>query len=297
MNRDDLVDLNAFLAVAEERSFTRAAARLGLAQSTLSHTVTRLEQRLGVRLLARTTRSVAPTEAGEALVRSLVPAFETIQRQLEEIGELRSKPAGTLRITAPTHAAQTILLPAALRIMARYPEIHIEISVDSGLRDIVEGRFDAGIRIGEQVAQDMVAIRIGPDLRMAVAGSPDYLRRHGIPQAPQDLAGHNCLNLRFTTSGGLYAWELERDGRELNVRVDGQFVCNDARLLVDAAVAGNGLAFVVEDHIAAHVASGALVRVMEDWCPPFPGYHLYYPSRRQVRPAFAILIEALRYRP
>ncbi|MDE8653125.1 LysR family transcriptional regulator [Novosphingobium album (ex Liu et al. 2023)] len=296
MQRDDLIDLNAFLAVAEERSFTRAAARLGLSQSALSHAIRRLEGRIGVRLLSRTTRSVSPTDAGESLLQSLVPALDQIDQQLAMLNELRERPAGTIRITAPAHAAQTVLWPAACRIMRRYPEIAIEISVDPALRDIVADRFDAGVRLGEQVARDMIAVRIGPDLRMAAVAAPAYLAGHGMPRTPQDLAAHRCVNLRMTTSGGLYAWELEQGTRSLNVRVEGQFISNDVRMVVGAAVAGLGLAFVPEDYVLAEIAAGTLVRVMEDWCPPFPGYHLYYPSRRQPRPAFALLIEELIHR-
>lgn len=296
MQRDDLVDLNAFLVVAEERSFTRAAARLGASQSALSHTIRRLESRLGVRLLARTTRSVAPTEAGERLVQALGPAFDQIDEQLSMLSELREKPAGTIRITAPEHATEAVLWPAVERLMADYPEIKVELSVDSGLRDIVADRFDAGVRLGEQVARDMIAVRIGPDLRMAAVAAPSYLEGRRPPRTPQDLAEHNCINLRFTTIGGLYAWELEQDGRELKVRVEGQFTSNAVQMVIRAARAGFGLAFLPEDYVAADLEKGVLLRVLEDWCPPFPGYHLYYPSRRQPTPAFALLIEALRFR-
>lgn len=294
MQRDDLIDLNAFIAIADARSFTRAAAKLGLSQSALSHRIRRLETRLGVRLLSRTTRSVAPTEAGKRLLAGLVPAFEQIADHLEFVGELRERPAGTIRLTVPVHAASTVVWPAALRLMRDYPEINVELSVDSGLRDIVAERFDAGVRLGEQVARDMIAVRIGPDLRMAAVASPDYLARHGVPRVPADLAEHTCINLRFTTGGGLYAWEFEKDGREVNVRVEGQFTTNTTEMMIRAAVAGMGLAFAPEDYVADDLASGRLVRVLADWCPPFPGYHLYYPSRRQPRPAFALLIEALR---
>jgi DNA-binding transcriptional LysR family regulator len=296
MQREDLIDLNAFIAIAEERSFTRAAARLGVSQSALSHAIRRLEARLGVRLLSRTTRSVSPTEEGERLLETLLPAFDQIEGKLALLGELRERPAGTIRITAPAHAARTVLWPAALRIMRDYPEVQIEISVDSGMRDIVADRFDAGVRLGEQVARDMIAVRIGPDLRMAAVAAPAYLAGHGVPMTPQDLATHRCLNLRMTTSGGLYAWEFEQPGRELNVRVEGPFAANDAALLASAAVEGLGIAFMLEDYMADDLAAGRLVRVLADWCPPFSGYHLYYPSRRQPKAAFALLIEALRYR-
>ncbi|RZF64458.1 LysR family transcriptional regulator [Sphingomonas populi] len=294
MRRDDLVDLNAFLAVAQERSFTRAAARLGVSQSALSHTVRRLETRLGVRLLSRTTRSVAPTEAGERLVAKLGPAFDEIEGQLSALGELRERPAGTIRITATQHSAETILWPAVHRLMTDYPEVKVEISVDSGLRDIVAERFDAGVRLSERVAADMIAVRIGPDLRMAAVASPDYFARHPAPTTPQDLATHVCINLRLSTLGDLYAWELDRDDQHLRLRVDGQFTSNDVPMILRAARAGFGIAFLPDQYVLADVASGRLVRVLEDWCPPFAGYHLYYPSRRQPTPAFALLLDLLR---
>lgn len=296
MRRDDLVDLNAFLAVAEERSFTRAAARLGVSQSALSHTVRRLETRLGVRLLSRTTRSVAPTEAGERLVAKLGPAFDEIEGQLSALGELRERPAGTIRLTATEHSAETVLWPVVSTLMRDYPEVKVEISVDSGLRDIVAERFDAGVRLSERVAADMIAVRIGPDLRMSAVASPDYFARRPPPQAPQDLAAHDCINLRLSTLGDLYAWELDREDQQLRVRVNGQFTSNDVRMILHAARAGFGIAFLPDQYMADDVAAGRLVRVLEDWCPPFAGYHLYYPSRRQPTPAFALLIERLRYR-
>jgi len=296
MRRDDLVDLNAFLAVAEERSFTRAAARLGVSQSALSHTVRRLETRLGVRLLSRTTRSVAPTEAGERLVAKLGPAFDEIEVQLSALGELRERPAGTIRLTATEHAAEAVLWPAVRSLMADYPDVKVEISVDSGLRDIVAERFDAGVRLSERVAADMIAVRIGPDLRMAAVASPDYFARKPAPQTPQELAAHDCINLRLSTLGDLYAWELDRAEQQLRVRVDGQFTSNDVRMIRHAACAGFGIAFLPDHYMTEDVAAGRLVRVLEDWCPPFAGYHLYYPSRRQPTPAFALLIERLRYR-
>ncbi|MES1974804.1 MAG: LysR family transcriptional regulator [Pseudomonadota bacterium] len=296
MLRDNLNDLLAFSAVARERSFTRAAARLGVSQSALSHSLRVLEERLGVRLLTRTTRSVAPTEAGERLLGTLGPALDDIDTALVALGELRDRPAGALRITAAEHAARTILWPAVEKLLPDYPDISVELSIDSGLADIVAERFDAGIRLGEQIAKDMIAVRVGPDLRMACVGAPSYLARHAAPVVPQDLAGHRCINLRFATQGGLYAWEFGKDGRELKVRVDGQLTFNDASFIVDAAVAGFGLAFLPEDYVTTALAAGRLVRVLDDWCPPFPGYHLYYPSRRQTSPAFALLLDALRYR-
>ncbi len=296
MHREDLLDLNAFMAVAEEKSFTRAAARLGTSQSALSHTMRRLETRLGVRLLTRTTRSVAPTIAGERLLATLVPALDTIGAELASLSDLRDTPAGTVRITTSEHAASTILWPALERFLPAYPDIHVELSIDSGLVDIVSGRFDAGVRLGEAIAKDMIATRIGPDLRMAVVGSPEYLARNPAPHTPQDLPAHRCINLRMLSSGGLYAWELEQDGREIKVRVDGQFTCNNTRMIVQAATAGLGLAYIMEDSVADHLADGRLVRVLEDWCVPFAGHHLYYPSRRQPSAAFTLLVEALRFR-
>jgi DNA-binding transcriptional LysR family regulator len=295
MRREELVDLNAFLAVAEEQSFTRAAAKLGTSQSSLSHTIRRLEARLGVRLLTRTTRSVAPTEAGERLLGTLKPAMDSIGTQLESLSQLRDRPAGTIRITASEHAATTTLWPRLKKLLPKYPDVHVELSIDSSFTDIVTGRFDAGVRLGEALAKDMIAVRIGPDLRMAVVGSPAYFKNRPVPRTPHDLAEHQCINLRFL-SGGLYAWDLEKDGREVRVRVDGQLVFNNVNLIVSAAIAGFGLCLVMEDHVHEHIAKRRLVRVLEDWCPPFPGYHLYFPSRREPSAAFALLVEALRYR-
>jgi DNA-binding transcriptional LysR family regulator len=296
MRREDLADLTVFLAVAEARSFTRAAAKLGSSQSALSHTIRRLEERLGVRLLTRTTRSVAPTEAGERLIETVRPAFDDIDARLAALGELRDKPAGTIRITTGENAAETILWPAIARLLPDYPDIKVELAVEQGLTDIVSGRFDAGVRLGEQVAKDMVAARIGPDLRMAVVGAPAYFATNPKPATPYDLADHDCINLRLATAGGLYAWEFGRDGRELNVRVEGRLAFNNVRMMLEAAMAGFGLACAPDDHIAPHVAEGRLIRVLEDWCPPFSGYHLYYPSRRQPSAAFTLLVETLRYR-
>jgi DNA-binding transcriptional LysR family regulator len=296
MQREDLVGLNAFLAVAEERNFTRAAARLGVSQSALSHTVRRLEERLGVRLLTRTTRSVAPTEAGQRLIGTLAPALDGIAAQLASLSELRDRPAGTLRITTSEHAAQTILWPALARLLPEHPNVHVEVSLDSGLRDIVAERFDAGVRLGEAIAKDMIATRIGPDLRMAIVGSPMYFASRPAPRSPQDLGDHECINLRLLTARAIYAWELEHDGREVRVRVDGQLTFNNTQMIAEAALAGFGLGFVMEDQVATHIAAGRLVRVMDDWCPTFAGYHLYYPSRRQPSAAFTLLLETLRYR-
>jgi DNA-binding transcriptional LysR family regulator len=296
MPRETMADLLAFLAVARERSFTRAAAQLGISPSALSHTIRKLEERLGVRLLTRTTRSVSTTEAGEQLLRTIGPHFDEIQREVEELSELRDKPAGTIRITSADHPAQTILWPALERLLPQYPDIHVEISVDDTLRDIAEDRFDAGVRLGEQVARDMIAVPIGPNVRMAVVGAPSYFDKHSRPRTPHDLAEHRCINLRLRTLGGVYAWEFEKGGRELKVRVEGQVVFNDERLILQAARADLGLAYVFRDSVEADVTDGSLIEVLSDWTPPFAGYHLYYPSRRQQSPAFAMLLEALRYR-
>jgi DNA-binding transcriptional LysR family regulator len=296
MARDLISDLSAFLAVARERSFTRAAAQLGVSPSALSHTMRALEERLGVRLLTRTTRSVSPTEAGERMLHRVGPHFEEIRRELEGLSELRDKPAGTIRITAGDHPAETILWPTLEDFLQKYPDIHVEISVDDALRDIVDERFDAGVRLGEQVAKDMIAVRIGPDVRMAVVGSPSYFELHPRPRTPDDLAEHQCINLRLRTLGGFYAWEFEKAKRALKVRVEGQLAFNDARLIIKAARAGMGLTYVFQDLVEADLSSGALVQVLSDWTPPFSGYHLYFPSRRQQSPALALLVEALRYR-
>jgi DNA-binding transcriptional LysR family regulator len=288
--------LLAFLAVARERSFTRAAAQLGVSQSALSHTIRGLETRLGLRLLTRTTRSVAPTEAGERLVRSIGPHLEDIDSELQALGALRDKPAGTIRITAAELPATEVLWPAMARFLPLYPDIKVEVVVDYGLTDIVAGRYDAGIRLGEQVAKDMIAVRIGPDLRMAVVGAPAYFAKRRRPRVPQDLTAHDCINMRFPTYGGLYVWEFEKNGRALKVRVDGQLVFNNSALRLKAVLAGFGLAYLMEDQAKPFISDGRLVRVLAEWCPPFSGHHLYYPSRRQASPAFALLVDALRYR-
>ena len=296
MPRENVNDLQAFLAVARERSFTRAAAKLGVSQSALSHTIRGLEARLGLRLLTRTTRSVAPTEAGERLQRNVGPRFEEIEAELDSLSELRDKPAGTIRITTGEHAADTILWPTLAKLLPKYPDIKVEINVELALTDIVTERYDAGIRFGEQVGKDMIAVRIAPDMRMVVVGAPSYFAKRPVPKKPQDLVGHSCITVRLPTYGGLYAWEFEKAGRELKVRVEGQLVFNRLTQIVTAALAGFGLAFVPEDLVESHVAKGRLQCVLEDWCTPFPGYHLYYPSRRQSSPAFALLVDALRYR-
>lgn len=296
MARENVNDLLAFLAVAKDRSFTKAAAKLGVSQSALSHTIRGLEERLGLRLLTRTTRSVAPTEAGERLVRSVGPRFEEIDAELAALSALREKPAGTIRISAGEHSAVTLLWPALAKLLPKYPDIKVEIIVDYGLTDIVAERYDAGVRLGEQVAKDMIAVRIGPDMRFAVVGAPSYFEKRSRPKKPQDLTAHHCINLRLPTYGGIFPWEFEKGGRELKVRVEGQFVFNNLALRMNAALAGSGLAYVPEDQIRDHVAKGRLIRVLADWCPAFSGYHLYYPSRRQASPAFALLVDTLRYR-
>ena len=294
MPQTRLDDLHAFLAVARERSFTRAAAQLGVSQSALSQTLQSLEARLGLRLLTRTTRSVATTEAGERLLHAVGPALDDIDSGLAALSALREKPAGTIRITAHDHAVQSVLWPALLRLLPEHPDIHVEIVIEYGLTDIVAGRYDAGIRAGETVAKDMIAVKIGPDLRTAVVGAPAYFATRATPRTPPELTAHRCINLRLPTLGGLYAWEFEKDGRELKVRVDGQLVCNGTAPMLEAALAGFGLAYLPEDTVAAHIAEGRLLRVLADWCPPYPGYRLYYPSRRQPTPAFALLADALR---
>ncbi len=294
MQRDDLADLYVFAAVASEGSFTRAAAQLGLSQSSLSRTVSKLEKRLGIRLLNRTTRHVGPTPAGERLLRTLAPALAEIDHELEAVRGLGEEPAGTIRITTPRHAARSILWPALEPFLRRHSEIQVELALESRFTDIVAERFDAGVRLGEAIAKDMVAVRISGPLRMVVVGAPGYLEERGTPKRPTDLSAHRCINLRFRSSGGLYAWELEKDGREVNVRVDGQVTFDDVEMAIRAAVGGFGLAFVMEDRVAPHVERGELVPVLDDWCPSFPGYHLYYPSQRQSSAAFRLLVEALR---
>jgi DNA-binding transcriptional LysR family regulator len=295
MPRSDINDLLAFIAIAREHSFTKAAAKLGVSQSALSHTLRGLEARLGMRLLNRTTRSVAPTQAGERLLQSVAPRFEEIEAELATLNTLRDKPAGTIRISSADYAANTILLPKLAKFLPKYPDIKVEIGIDDRLVDIVADRFDAGVRDGEQVAKDMIAVRIGPDLRMAVVGTPSYFAKHPPPKQPQDLTHHACINLRLPTRGGLYAWEFEKGRRKLNVHVEGQLIFNRPAQMLNATLAGLGLAYVLEDVVRPHLGAGRLKRVLEDWCPPFSGYHLYYPSRRQPSPAFALLVDALRY--
>jgi len=297
MQRGHLDHLVAFVAVGREHNFTKAAAKLGVSQSALSHTIRELEERLGIRLLTRTTRSVAATEAGERLLRSVGPRFDEIEAELEAVRELRTKPAGTIRITATEFAIDTVLLPKLAPLLREYPDIKIELIVDYGLTDIVAQQYDAGVRSGEQVAKDMIAVRIGPDMRMAVVGAPAYFKSRSEPKSPQHLIGHNCINLRLPMHGNVYAWEFEKGNRELRVRVEGQLTFNGTAQLLNGALAGCGLAYIPEGLVTEHVAKGRLKRVLADWCPPYSGYHLFYPSRRQSSAAFALLVEALRYRP
>jgi DNA-binding transcriptional LysR family regulator len=296
MAHENFNDLAAFAAVARERSFTRAAAKLGVSQSALSQTIRALEERIGLRLLTRTTRSVALTEAGGRLLETVAPRFDEIEAQLVALSELREKPAGTVRITAGEHPAMSILQPALKRFLPDHPDVNVEIIVDYGLTDIVAGGFDAGVRMGEQVAKDMIAVRIGPQMRMAVVASPAYFQQHSIPKTPQDLAAHTCINMRLPTYGGLFAWGLEKDGREVKVRGEGQLVFNNLGLRLNSALDGLGVAYMPEDQVLPYVAEGRLIRVLEDWCPHFPGYHLYYPSRRHSSPALSLLVDVLRYR-
>ncbi|QEL26250.1 LysR family transcriptional regulator [Bosea sp. F3-2] len=296
MAQPNFNDLAAFAMVAKERSFTKAGAKLGVSQSALSQTIKALEERLRLRLLTRTTRSVAPTEAGMRLLETIAPRFDEIEAEIAALGELRGKPAGTIRITAGEHAAIAALQPALRRFLPDHPDIKVEIIVDYGLVDIVAAGYDAGVRLGEQVAKDMIAVRIGPEMRMAVVGSPAYFKRYGIPETPQDLTSHNCIASRLPTYGGLFPWGLEKDGREVKVRGEGQLVFNSLALRLSSAIDGLGLAYIPEDQAIPHIRAGRLIRVLEDWCPPFPGYHLYYPSRRHFSPALSVLVDVLRYR-
>ena len=297
MARENYNDLLALLTVARERSFTRAAAQLGVSQSALSHTIRALEARLGLRLLTRTTRSVSTTEAGERLLQSLAPRFEEIEAELAGLVAYRDTPSGTVRLTLSDHALQGLVWPKLARILARYPDIRVELYSDNGMRNIVEERFDAGVRLGESVDKDMIAVRIGPDWRLRAVASPAYVAQRGIPLTPQDLVGHLCINMRQVSWGGFYSWEFEKDGREVRVRVDGQLSFNTSLAQIDAAIRGYGIAYVPEDLVEEPLARGALQAVLDDWSPPFSGYHLYYPSRRQMSPALAVIVEALRHRP
>lgn len=297
MARANLNDLQSFLAVARAQSFTRAAAQLGVSQSALSHTIRQLETRLGVQLLTRTTRSVSPTEAGERLLETLGPRFDEIESELEAISALRDKPAGTVRLTVGDHAYRTIVRPKIMALLRDYPDIKVEIVLDNALTDIFEDRYSAGIRLGEDVDKDMIAVRVGPDIRFAVIGAPSYFEQRKAPASPQELVNHSCINIRLPTYGGVWAWEFEKDGRELRVHVDGQLTFNSIYDVRDAAVDGLGLAFVPEDIAETRIKQGRLVRVLQPWCASWPGYHLYYPSRRQLSPAFKLFVDALRYKP
>ncbi len=294
MKRATITDLIAFLAVARERNFTRAAAQLGVSQPALSRTIRALEARLGVRLLTRSTRSVAPTEAGERLVQTVGPHFDGIDAGLADLTAMRGKPAGSLRITSVEHASETILAPAVARLLTNYPDIRVEIINDYGLTDIVAERYDAGVRLGEQVAKDMIALRIGPDFQQVLVGAPSYFAQRSRPNTPHDLTAHACINLRLPTSGGLWSWPFAKDGRELKVRAEGPLAFNATSLIVNAALSGLGLAYLPEDVVRQHVATGRLVQVLADWSPLMTGYHLYYPNR-QPSAAFTLLVEALRY--
>jgi DNA-binding transcriptional LysR family regulator len=294
MRREEMADLTVFLAVAEARSFTRAAARLGLSQSALSQIVRRLEERLGMRLLTRTTRSVAPTEAGERLIDTLAPALDQLDASLALLSQLSGKPTGTIRITSVEHATKTVLWPVLKDFLVQYPEVKVAITSDYGLVDIVAERYDAGVRMGEHVDKDMIAVRIAPEFRPAIVASPAYFEKHALPETPQELVAHQCINLSLSTSRGHYIWHFRKNERELKVRVDGALAFNSIGMLKEAALAGFGLAYLPEDEVASCLETGSLVRVLEDWCPLFPGYHLYFPSRRQQTPAFALLLEALK---
>ncbi|SNB74355.1 MULTISPECIES: LysR family transcriptional regulator [unclassified Agrobacterium] len=296
MPQENFNDLLAFVMVAREESFTRAALKLGVSQSALSQTVRGLEERLGIRLLTRTTRRVSPTAAGERLLQTAGPRFEEIQAELEALSEMRDKPAGTVRITAGEHAAISVLAPALEKFLPENPDVNVEITVDYGLTDIVAERYDAGVRLGEQLAKDMIAVKIGPEMRMAVVGAPSYFQQHPWPDIPQDLTAHNCIQIRMPTYGNILAWEFEKDGHELKVRVEGQMVFNNIAMRLDAVRRGLGLAYMPEDLVEDDIAQGKLIRVLEDWCMPFAGYHLYFPNRRHASPAFALVVDALRYR-
>lgn len=293
---DSFNDVLAFIHVVREGSFTRAAAVVGVSPSALSHAISGLEKRLGVLLLTRTTRSVSPTEAGDRLFRSVAPRFEDIDSELAAVKEMRDKPAGTIRITSAEHAANSVLWPKLSRMAHEHPDIKIEVSVDYALSDIVAQRFDAGVRLGDQVAKDMIAVRIGPDLRIAVVGSPSYFAKCAKPKVPRDLLEHDCINLRLPTHGGLLPWDFAKDGQEMKFHVAGQWVFNSSSPIVRASLAGYGLGFVPEDLVLEHIAAKRLVRVLNDWCAPYPGYHLYYPNRRQSSRALAVIVDALRHR-
>ncbi|MCF3934977.1 LysR family transcriptional regulator [Acuticoccus sp. M5D2P5] len=297
MLKDNISDLMSFIIVAREGSFTRAAAQIGVSQSALSHAMRGLEERLGMRLLTRTTRKVTPTTEGTRVLERIAPRLDEIGEELQALIEMRDRPAGMIRITATDYAADTVLWPKLFPVLRDYPDLKVEVIADYGLTDIIGEKFDAGVRLGESVADGMIAVRIGPDFRMLVVGSPDYVAEHGHPGSPQELTNHVCINLRLPTHGGLYAWEFEKDGREIRVRVDGQLTFNYVGPVVAAALEGYGFGYVPESLVEEHIAAGRLVSVLEDWSPPFPGYYLYYPHRRQASPAFAVLVDALRYNP
>jgi DNA-binding transcriptional LysR family regulator len=294
MKREDLNDMLWFLAVAEERSFTKAAAKLGTSQSTISHTIKKLEARMGLRLLTRTTRSVVPTEAGERLIRSLAPRIEELETEIDELMEIRDKPTGSVRITLSDHALESVVWPKLRPVLKQYPDIKVELNSDNGFRNIVEEKFDAGVRLGESLDKDMIAVRIGPDWGLVAVASPDYLEKRAAPETPRDLVAHDCINHRQARAGGLYVWEFEKDGGEVRVRVDGQLTFNTSYAMIDAAVSGYGIAYVPESLVLDEIASGQLVQVLDDWTPLFPGYYLYYPSRRQNSPAFKVVVDALK---
>ncbi len=296
MARADLNQLTWFQAVAQERSFTKAAAKLGVAQSTLSHTIKQLEARMGIRLLARTTRSVVPTAEGERLLQTITPRLMEIEEEIASLTALGDRPSGSIRLTLSDHALESVVWPKLKPVLGAYPDISVELILDSSFRNIVEERFDAGVRLGESVEKDMIAVRIGPDWRLVAVASPAYLDAHGVPERPQDLTRHICINMRHETAGGLYAWEFEKDGQELRVRVEGQLTFNNSYAMIDAAVSGYGIAYIPEDIVARQIASGELVRILDDWSPFFDGYFLYYPSRRQNLPAFKVIVDALRHR-
>jgi DNA-binding transcriptional LysR family regulator len=295
MSQTNFNDLLAFFAVAREGSFTKAAAKLGVSQSALSQTIRALEERLGLRLLIRTTRSVSPTEAGSHLLRTVAPRFDDIEIELAALREMRLKPAGQIRITAGEHPAFTVLAPALAKLLPDYPDINVEVCADNGMTDIVAERYDAGVRLGDQVAKDMIAVQIGPDLRMAVVATPSYFSKFKVPETPQDLTSHNCIKMRLPTHGGVYAWDFEKEGRQLKVRIEGQMVFNNIAMRLHTVLAGLGIAYLPEDLVLEHIAQGQLIRVLEDWCQPFAGYRLYYPSRRHPSAAFTLVLDALRY--
>jgi DNA-binding transcriptional LysR family regulator len=295
LKREDLNDMLWFLAEAEEHSFTKAAAKLGTSQSTLSHTIKKLEERLGLRLLTRTTRSVSPTEAGQRLIRSLAPRIEEIETEIDQLMEIRDRPSGTVRITLSDHALHSFVWPKLCPVLNDYPDIKVELDTDNGFRNIVEDRFDAGVRLGESIDKDMVAVRIGPDWRLVAVAAPSYLATRSVPMSPQDLVGHNCINHRQSRSGGVYIWEFEQGDKELRVRVDGQLTFSSSYAMIDAAANGYGIAYLPENLVQKDIASGRLVQVLDAWSPRFPGYYLYYPNKRQNSPAFRIIVDALRY--